>query len=118
MSRPWPSQPANPWEAELAAREEAMGVAEAEVAENTITDGIWTVEVDIAPGTYRSDGGSADCYWAITNTGSDGADIIENDLPGDGRPQSRTGARPRLHHRPLWIVDAGELTPTIRWRTA
>ena len=57
------------------------------MAENTITDGIWTVEVDIAPGTYLSDGASADCYWAITNTGSNDADIIENDLPGGGRPQ-------------------------------
>jgi Protein of unknown function (DUF2510) len=74
-------------EAELAAREEAVGVVEAEAAANTITDGIWTVGVDIAPGTYRSDGATAECYWAITVTGSNGADIIENDLPGGGRPQ-------------------------------
>jgi hypothetical protein len=40
-----------------------------------------------ALGTYRSDGASADCYWAIINTGSNGPDIIENDLPGGGRPQ-------------------------------
>jgi hypothetical protein len=75
------------WEAELAEREKAVGVAEAEAAANTITDGTWTVAVDITPGTYRSNGASADCYWAITATGSNGADIIKNDLPGGGRPQ-------------------------------
>ena len=43
--------------------------------------------VDIAPGTYRStaDVGSR-CYWAILASGTNGDDIIANDIPGGGRP--------------------------------
>ena len=95
------------WEAELAAREQAVGTAEAEAASNTITDGTWTVGVDITPGTYRSNGASADCYWAITATGSNGADIIKNDLPGGGRPTGRPGGRPRFQHPAVRRLDAG-----------
>ncbi|MGK7221651.1 hypothetical protein ACSNO4_02495 [Kocuria flava] len=68
-------------------REEAVSGAERKKAENTITEGTWTVGVDIEPGTYRStsDVGST-CYWAILTTGTNGDDIISNDLPGGGRP--------------------------------
>lgn len=55
-----------------------------------IREGVWTVGVDIPPGTYRTiaDVGSS-CYWEISKTGGDGGifDIIDNDLPGGGRPQ-------------------------------
>jgi hypothetical protein len=52
-----------------------------------IFDGIWTVGVDIPAGRYRVTANvSSDCYWAIYKTG-DNSDIIDNDLPGGGRPQ-------------------------------
>lgn len=69
------------------AREEAVTGAEKEKAANTVSDGTWTVGRDITPGTYRSSGevGSR-CYWAVLRSGSNGADILENDIPGGGRP--------------------------------
>lgn len=74
-------------EASLGEREQAVTAAEEERAANTFSDGTWTVGVDISPGTYRSDEPVADrCYWGIYRTGSNGSDIIENDIPGGGRP--------------------------------
>ena len=74
-------------EAELTAREAAVTEAEAQAEANTVTDGVWVVGVDIKPGTYRAQGVSSDCYWSITTTGSNGGDIIDNDIPGGGNPQ-------------------------------
>ncbi|MFS8521229.1 MAG: hypothetical protein FWJ87_07620 [Micromonosporaceae bacterium] len=74
------------WEAELDAREQALTAAEEEKARNTVTDGIWTVGVDIEPGTYRATDVSPDCYWAILVSGTNGEDIVANDLPGGGNP--------------------------------
>lgn len=69
------------------AREEAVTGAEEEKAANTISDGTWTVGRDIAPGTYRSSGEvGARCYWAVLRSGTNGSDIVENDIPGGGRP--------------------------------
>jgi hypothetical protein len=73
-------------EADLDAREQALDGAEAEQAANTIADGIWTVGVDIEPGTYRASNVGDSCYWAILATGSNGADIINNGIPGGGSP--------------------------------
>ena len=69
------------------AREQAVTGAEEEKAANTVSDGTWTVGKDIAPGTYRSsqEVGSR-CYWAVLRSGSNGSDILENDIPGGGRP--------------------------------
>lgn len=67
------------WEAELAEVEEAREAG-------SVGDGIWTVGVDIEPGTYRASDVSADCYWAILVTGSNGTDIVSNGLPGGGNP--------------------------------
>ncbi|MGQ1798876.1 hypothetical protein ACT4S5_17315 [Kocuria oceani] len=68
-------------------REEAVSGAEKKKAENTIQEGTWTVGVDVAPGTYRStDAVGSRCYWAILTTGTNGDDIIANDIPGGGRP--------------------------------
>jgi len=54
----------------------------------SIEDGTWTVGVDMPAGTYRTTTNvSADCYWKISKTGSNGDDIIKNDFPGGGRPQ-------------------------------
>lgn len=74
-------------EAAVKKREEAVTGAEKTKAANTIGDGTWTVGKDIEPGTYRAaaDVGSS-CYWGIYATGSNGSNIIENDLPGGGRP--------------------------------
>ena len=74
-------------EADVAAREAAATEAEAEAEANSVTEGVWVVGVDIKPGTYRAQGVSSDCYWSITTTGSNGGDIIDNDIPGGGNPQ-------------------------------
>lgn len=43
--------------------------------------------VDIEPGTYRTvEAVTSMCYWAILRTGSNGADIMQNDLPKGGFP--------------------------------
>ncbi|NVM99036.1 hypothetical protein G6035_10260 [Arthrobacter sp. SDTb3-6] len=68
-------------------REDAVSGAEKEKAKNTIGEGTWAVGRDIAPGTYVSTSAvDSDCYWAILAGGSNGSDIIENDIPGGGRP--------------------------------
>ena len=74
-------------EAAVKIREEAVTGAEKTKAANTVGDGTWTVGTDIEPGTYRAaaDVGSS-CYWGIYATGSNGSNIIDNDLPGGGRP--------------------------------
>lgn len=74
-------------EAAVKKREEAVTGAEKTKAANTIGDGTWTVGKDIEAGTYRAaaDVGST-CYWGIYATGSNGSNIIDNDLPGGGRP--------------------------------
>jgi len=74
-------------EAQLDEREAAVTEAEETVAANTVTDGIWTVGVDIEPGTYRAANVSADCYWAVLVSGTNGADIVDNGIPGGGNPQ-------------------------------
>jgi hypothetical protein len=48
----------------------------------TIEEGTYSVGVDIQPGTYRAVGAGSDCYWAITKSGTNGSDIIDNHLGG------------------------------------
>lgn len=74
-------------EAGLDEREKAVKSAEDEKAANTITEGTWTVGVDVAPGTYRVDRQvtSGMCYWETSRAGSNG-DIIDNDIVTGGRP--------------------------------
>jgi hypothetical protein len=68
-------------------REEAVTGAEKTKAANTVGDGTWVVGPDIAPGTYRtSQPVGSNCYWGIYRSGSNGADILENDIPGGGHP--------------------------------
>lgn len=75
----------------LAEREKAVGKAEDEKEANTVSNGVWTIGVDIKAGTYRSDAPvSSDCYWAVLKTGTNG-DIIDNDIPGGGRPSVTVG---------------------------
>ena len=68
-------------------REDAVTGVEATKAKNTVGDGTWTVGRNIDPGTYlaTSDVG-ASCYWGIYTSGSNGSDIVDNDIPGGGRP--------------------------------
>lgn len=74
-------------EAAVKAREEAVTGAEKAKAANTVSDGTWTVGSDIEPGTYRAAAAvGSTCYWGIYRSGSNGDDIIENDIPGGGRP--------------------------------
>jgi len=54
-----------------------------------VSDGVYTVGVDIPAGTYRVTavlGADAFCYWEITKTGSNGQSIVANDIPSGGRP--------------------------------
>lgn len=55
----------------------------------TVDDGTWTVGEDIPAGTYKVNqpvDAGAMCFWSITKTGSNGQNIIANDLPSGGRP--------------------------------
>ena len=74
-------------EAAVKAREDAVSGAEKTKAANTVGDGTWVVGSDIAPGTYRaSQPVGSNCYWGVYRSGSNGADILENDIPGGGHP--------------------------------
>jgi type II secretory pathway pseudopilin PulG len=73
---------------DLESREAAVSKTERQVESNTIYGGTWTVGVDVKPGTYRTKEqvSSGYCYWEITTTGSNGRDIIANDIVQGGRP--------------------------------
>lgn len=68
-------------------REAAVSDVEKKKAANTVGDGTWVVGVDIEPGTYRpTENVGSRCYWGIYASGSNGDDIIANDIPGGGLP--------------------------------
>lgn len=68
-------------------REEAVTSVEKTKAANTIKEGTWTVGVDLEPGTYRTNSDvTSGCYWGIYRTGSNGSDIVDNDIVTGGRP--------------------------------
>lgn len=68
-------------------REDAVTKTEQTKAANTVSDGTWSVGTDIEAGTYRATANvDSTCYWGIYAGGSNGEDIIQNDLPGGGRP--------------------------------
>lgn len=74
-------------EDKVVAREKAVGKIEVEQLENSVEDGVWTVGDDIKAGTYRTkEAVGSECYWAVLQTGSNGSDIINNGIPGGGRP--------------------------------
>lgn len=55
----------------------------------TITDGIYTVGLDIQPGTYRVTtkvDPANNCFWGIYKSGSNGSDIVRNDIVSGGFP--------------------------------
>ncbi len=71
----------------VADREAAVTAVENQIAATSIGEGIWTVGIDIEPGTYRTaDPLAGYCYWAIYRSGTNGDDIIENDGPEGGFP--------------------------------
>ncbi len=54
----------------------------------SVGDGVYVVGQDLQPGTYRVSAAVTDgCYWQITKSGSNGDDIVQNDLPKGGFPQ-------------------------------
>lgn len=74
-------------EADVAAREKAVTDVEKKIEASQVTDGTWSVGTDVQPGTYRTEEAVAsNCYWEITAGGSNGSDIVENDIPGGGYP--------------------------------
>ena len=74
-------------EADVAAREKAVTNVEKKIEASQVTDGTWSVGSDVRPGTYRTkEVVASDCYWEITAGGSNGSDIVENDIPGGGYP--------------------------------
>jgi hypothetical protein len=74
-------------EADVAAREKAADELFNRVAETSIEHGVWTVGVDVEPGTYRTaEALTGYCYWAIYRSGTNGDDIIQNDGPEGGYP--------------------------------
>lgn len=71
----------------VAAREKAVTAVEQVIAANSIEQGTWTVGRDISPGTYRTkEAITGDCYWAIFRSGTNGSDIVDNDIPNGGFP--------------------------------
>lgn len=71
----------------VAKREAAVTTAEQTPAAKRFGQGTWTVGTDIEPGTYKTaEALTCSCYWAITRTGSNGGDIIENDSVDGGFP--------------------------------
>lgn len=80
--------------AALAEREAAVTATEQQVAANTIMTGTWTVGVDIEPGTYKVTAPvtTGTCYWKISTTGTNGGDIVENDIVSGGLPQVNLSA--------------------------
>lgn len=74
-------------QADLEAREAAVTATEQAVAATQIGIGTWTVGVDIEPGTYRTaEAVTSTCYWGIYRSGTNGDDIIQNDIVQGGFP--------------------------------
>lgn len=74
-------------ERDVEAREAAVTATEQQIAARSIGTGIWTVGVDVEPGTYRVDEAlTGYCYWGIYTSGTNGDDILENDGPTGGFP--------------------------------
>lgn len=71
----------------LTAREAAVSATEDRIAATRITEGTWTVGVDLQPGTYRTtEAVSGSCYWGIYRSGTNGDDILQNDIVTGGFP--------------------------------
>jgi hypothetical protein len=101
--------------AAVASQQAALIVAQQQVAANSIGERIWTVETDVAPGTYRaSQPVSSDCYWAITKSGSGGSDIIKNDIPGGGMPAVTLSVGQDFSNQRCVTFESSDPPPTDR----
>ena len=87
----------------VAAREKAVGIVEATIARNTISDGTYKAGEHIKAGTYRTKGSPSGCYWSV-NSDPNGNNIITNYI-GDG-PTSVTV----LPGQWLELSGCGEMT--------
>ncbi|MGZ3472528.1 MAG: hypothetical protein ACXVA6_21405 [Isosphaeraceae bacterium] len=73
--------------AELSSQAAQIAAQKAAIDATSITDGTWTVGTDVQPGTYRTAAAvSGQCYWEITKSGSNGSNIIQNDIVQGGFP--------------------------------
>jgi hypothetical protein len=101
--------------AAVASQQAALTAAQQQVAANSIGERIWTVETDVAPGTYRaSQLVSSDCYWAITKSGSGGSDIIKNDIPGGGMLAVTLSVRQDFSNQRCGTFESSDPPPTDR----
>ncbi|TFV79481.1 hypothetical protein E4P39_02305 [Blastococcus sp. CT_GayMR19] len=74
-------------EQDIAGREQAVAAVEQRIAATSIDEGTWTVGRDVEPGTYTTaQAVTGDCYWAITRSGTNGGDIVRNDIVKGGFP--------------------------------
>jgi hypothetical protein len=74
-------------ERDVTAREAAVTTVEQTVAAASVEEGTWTVGRDIDAGTYRtSEAVTGQCYWGIYTSGTNGSDIINNDIVSGGFP--------------------------------
>lgn len=74
-------------ESDVAAREAAVTATEDAIAASQIQIGTWTVGIDVQPGTYRTaEPVTSTCYWGIYRSGTNKADIIDNDIVEGGVP--------------------------------
>lgn len=92
-------------EADVADREKAVGIAEDEVAANTISgEGVYEVGRDMKPGTYRS-AGNFQCYWQVSSD-PNGDDILSNDnVDGPAIVTVRSGQYFTSSGCDDWILD-------------
>ena len=83
-----PSAPAETVTIEPTLPAETVTVTAAPPApEAAISEGVWVVGEDIEPGRYRTiEPVTSDCYWGIYAAGTNGDDIIANDIVTGGRP--------------------------------
>ena len=73
--------------AALDEREAAVTQTEEAVAAGRVEIGTWTVGLDIQPGTYRTaEAVTSTCYWGIYRSGTNGDDIVQNDIVQGGFP--------------------------------
>lgn len=74
-------------EAAVKQREDAVKGAEAAKAASSIREGTWTVGRTVEAGTYTTDKPvTGSCYWGIYTSGTNGDDIIANDIVTGGQP--------------------------------
>jgi hypothetical protein len=67
----------------VARREKAVGLVETEIANNTVSDGIYEVGTDIKAGTYKTSGAPG-CYYAVLSSPDTWDIVTNNNIDGPG----------------------------------